>query len=73
MKEITEKEYEQFQILKKIWAHVQVEKSGAYFICGEGGSKDEMGLPEFISICPAYGADFRCTTTYKKENKRSYT
>ena len=57
MVEITEKEYELFQKLKKIWIHSSPEKSGAYFICGEGGGKDDMGLPEFISVCPTYGLD----------------
>ena len=57
MVEITEKEYELFQKLKKVWIHSVPEKSGAYFICGEGGEKDPMGLPEFISVCPSYGLD----------------
>ena len=57
MVEITEKEYELFQKLKKIWIHSSPEKSGAYFICGEGGEKEDMGLPEFISVCPTYGLD----------------
>lgn len=57
MKEITDEEYEVFQKLKKIWIHSSPEKSGAYFICGEGGEKDDMGLPEFISVCPTYGLD----------------
>jgi len=35
--EITEKEYELFQKLKKIWVHSVPEQSGLYFICGEGG------------------------------------
>ena len=57
MVSISEKEYELFQKLKKIWIHSSPEKSGAYFICGEGGEKDELGLPEFISVCPPYGLD----------------
>ena len=57
MVEITEKEYELFQKLKKIWVHNIPEKSGLYFICGEAGEKDSMGLPEYISVCPTYGAD----------------
>lgn len=28
-----------------------------YFICGEGGKKDRDGLPEYIFVCPEYGAD----------------
>jgi hypothetical protein len=58
MVEITEKEFKQFELLKKIFIHASPDKfEGVYFICGEGGEKDEMGLPEFISVCPAYGAD----------------
>ena len=30
---------------------------GVYFICGEGGEKDQNGIPEHIHICPAYGSD----------------
>jgi hypothetical protein len=56
--EITEKEYELFQKLKTIFKHAKAEQlEGVYFICGEGGEKDEMGLPEFISVCPAFGLD----------------
>jgi hypothetical protein len=57
MIEITEEEYKMFQKLKNIWIHSSPEKSGAFFICGEAGEKDAMGLPEFISVCPAYGLD----------------
>lgn len=58
MVEITEKEYEQFQVLKKIFVHASAEKfEGVYFICGESGDKDDMGLPEYISVCPAFGLD----------------
>lgn len=30
----------------------------AYFISGEGGKKDENGLPKQIYVCPAYGVDW---------------
>lgn len=43
------------------------EKSGHYFICGEGGVKDENGLPDRIHICPTYGADWMMT--YKRTDK----
>lgn len=57
MVEITDEEYELFQKLKKIWIHSSPEKSGAFFICGEAGEKDDVGLPEHILVCPTYGAD----------------
>lgn len=68
MVEITEKEYEQFKSLVKVWTHASPEKSGHYFICGEGGPKDGMGLPEFIFVCPTYGADFRDTARYVRDD-----
>lgn len=58
MIEITEKEYELFQKLKTILKHSKAEQlEGVYFICGEAGEKDSMGLPELISVCPAFGLD----------------
>lgn len=49
--------------LRKIKATIKhtvlAEKLGdIYFICGEGGSKNDNGLPKFIYICPAYGVDW---------------
>jgi len=69
MVEISEKEYELFQKLKKIWIHSSPEKSGTYFICGEGGEKDDMGLPDRIFVCPSYGLDGMAM--YKKEKDYS--
>lgn len=70
MVEISEKDYELFQKLKKIFTHAKAEQlEGVYFICGEGGEKDSMGLPEFISVCPAFGLDGFCY--YKKHTEYS--
>lgn len=66
MIEITEKEYELFQKLLKIWKHGAAEKTGAFFICGEAGEKDSMGLPEHILVCPEYGADGMAMYTMSK-------
>lgn len=44
------------------------EKFGdRYFICGEGGEKDNNNLPEKIYVCPAYGCDW--FTVYTKTQK----
>jgi hypothetical protein len=67
MKEITDEEYELFQKLKKIWFHSQAEKTGTFFICGEGGEHDRMGLPEMIMVCPAYGLDGMSIYTKTKD------
>jgi hypothetical protein len=43
---------------KKIYTHANADKlEGVYFICGEAGPKDDMGLPDSIFVCPAYGLD----------------
>lgn len=55
--------------LKQILASLLPEKSGYYFICGEIGDKDEMGLPEQILICPYHGLDG--FAVYKKEKDYS--
>ena len=70
MPEITEKEYELFQKLKTILKHSKAEQlEGVYFICGEGGEKDAMGLPKFIQVCPAFGLD--SFAMYKKHTEYS--
>jgi len=43
------------------------EDSGALFITGISGEKDDMGLPEYVSICPTYGLDG--FATYKKNSE----
>lgn len=69
MVEITQQEYELFQKLKKIFMHSMPEKSGTFFICGESGEKDGLGLPEYISVCPAHGLDG--IALYKKHKEYS--
>lgn len=66
MKEITDEEYELFQKLKKIWVHSVPEKSGLYFICGEAGEHDSVGLPDAILVCPTYGINV--TAIYEKKH-----
>ena len=34
------------------------DKGYNYFICGEGGTKDDNNLPEKLYVCPAYGVDW---------------
>jgi hypothetical protein len=49
------------KLLEKVELYLKTsypEKSGYYFICGEGGVKDDNGLPERLHVCPAYGADW---------------
>lgn len=52
-----ERANEVYERLHKKIMHEHPEKSGAYFICGEAGEKDDFDVPEKILICPQYGAD----------------
>lgn len=45
------------------------EESGTLFITGVSGDKDDMGLPEYISICPTYG--LAGSATFKKHKDYS--
>ena len=65
MKEITDEEYDLFKKLTKIWFHTQPDKTGSFFICGEGGEHDENGLPDTILVCPQMGANL--TAIYEKK------
>ena len=64
LKQITSLESEN-EKLKNILRKAFPEKSGNFFICGEAGEKDSMGLPEKIMVCPAYGLDG--FASYKKD------
>ena len=56
--EAYEGELAQLRRVHKMLRHLSAEKlEGVYFICGEAGAKDDMGLPEKIMVCPAYGLD----------------
>ena len=62
---LNETEREQFEVLKKMFFHTIPERMpDTYFISGEVGEKNEHGLPEYISVCPAYGLDF--SVMYKR-------
>jgi|TARA_B110000908_G_scaffold171941_1_gene236642 hypothetical protein len=68
MREISDKDYAFFLKLQKIVIHAAAEKyEGVYFVCGEGGEKDPLGLPESIHVCPATGLDGFATYTKTRE------
>lgn len=62
---INKQEFELFKKLVKVWFHTQPEKTGSYFICGEGGEVDTHGLPDIILVCPHAGIN--TTAVYRKE------
>lgn len=47
--EIYERERERFR-------HAKPEMTGEYFLAGGHGPKDDNQMPQFVEICPAYGA-----------------
>jgi hypothetical protein len=47
--------------------HAKPEITGAYFLTGGHGNKDDNMLPEFVTICPAYGAGWE--QVYKKTDR----
>lgn len=49
--------------------HATPEKTGAFFICGHGGTKDATGLPASVMICPSPGSDG--FAVYKKVSEYS--
>jgi hypothetical protein len=60
--DIQQEKIEKYETILK---HAMSEKTGVFFICGEAGEKDSMGLPEKIMVCPAYGLDG--FASYKKD------
>lgn len=65
-KPLNNQEREQFEALKKMFQHTFPDKfPDTYFVSGEAGYKDESGLPEYVSICPAYGVGY--SVLYRKE------
>ena len=58
---------ELLEAFSRIYQAAFPENSGGYFICGGSPVETQDGLPDRIFVCPAYGADVRMTTIYKKE------
>ena len=57
--------------LKAMIRHAVAARTGVYFICGDGGTKDDLGLPEIILVCPAYGYGADGFAIYKKASEYS--
>lgn len=54
-----------YELYRKILQHALADKTGVFFICGESGAKDDLGLPESIHVCPIYGSEI--VQMYKKQ------
>lgn len=60
---------EQRELARKtlmLFAQKHYEISGSMFITGYGGDFDSRNLPDYLLICPTYGADPSCTGMYKR-------
>lgn len=54
----------------KILTHLLADRTtGTYFVCGESGDKDTMGLPEKIFVCPGYGIQGMAVYTKTQDYK----
>jgi hypothetical protein len=51
-----EKALEIYQRERDRFKHAKPEMTGAYFLAGGHGPKDDNQMPQFVEICPAYGA-----------------
>lgn len=60
---------ERYNMYRKILQHALADKTGVFFICGESGKKDSLGLPERIMVCPTFGSDI--VQMYAKLGKAS--
>jgi hypothetical protein len=49
------KALEIYQRERDRFKHNRPEMTGAYFLAGGHGLKDDNHLPQFVEICPAYG------------------
>lgn len=58
--EIYERERDRFK-------HATPEMSGAYFLSGGHGPKDDNMLPQYVEICPAYGCGW--VQVYERSHK----
>lgn len=52
-----DKAEKQLKAALRILANFAPDKVSGMFICGEAGFCDPNGLPEYILVCPQYGAD----------------
>lgn len=52
--------------LAGLFGAAKFDRSWGPFICGANGEPGSDGLHKSYSICPCYGADFRCTAIYKR-------
>lgn len=55
---------EKYSRIHMLVSQILFDKGAFPFICGTMGEQDQNGMPEYFSICPAFGSD--ATYSYKK-------
>ena len=61
------KALEIYQRERDRFKHAHPEITGAYFLTGGHGEKDANQLPEYVTVCPAYGAGWE--QVYEKTDR----
>lgn len=62
-----EKALDLYQRERDRFKHSKPELTGAYFLTGGHGERDNNLLPEYVTICPAYGAAW--SQVYQKTDR----
>ena len=52
---VLEKGLDIYERERQRFRHAKPEITGAFFLTGGHGEKDDNMLPEFVTVCPAYG------------------
>jgi hypothetical protein len=68
--ELTEEEKIRVEKLLMIIGQDLYTMSDTMFISGYSGDMGTDGLPQWLFVCPTYGADHRCTAMYKKQKRK---
>ncbi|PHS22228.1 MAG: hypothetical protein COA84_13805 [Robiginitomaculum sp.] len=64
---LSAEEFKEFNTLKLMFKGYMSREINTYFVCGEGGERDRLGLPEYLTVCPAFGSDL--SFFYKRVDK----
>lgn len=62
-----ERAFDLYEKERARFRHAKPELTGAFFLTGGYGEKDENLLPKYVTICPAYGAGWE--QVYEKTDK----